>query len=230
MRGGDMLWPEIERAIEAASAHAAVVSPESLQSDWVCKELSYALRLAARRGREAFPIVPLSLNGTKLGVLKALFGGEVLYIPVSSDPGGVEAAMNAILIALGQRLPADTPSRPQPNPQPLEELVLELSDLKFHDVDGKRRASARARLIYEPATPGQPCVHSVQNRRHIVLKSNAGNVRLEQHRYPEEALQAYAEARERFTELGEPGTLACLWHQTGMAYHRASEPEAAEDA
>ena len=28
-----------------------------------------------------------------------------------------------------------------------------------------RRASARARLVYEPATPGQPDVHSAQNWR-----------------------------------------------------------------
>ena len=47
---------------------------------------------------------------------------------------------------------------PQPQAEPLEELVLELTDLKIQEQDGKRRASARARLVYEP--PGQPHVHS----------------------------------------------------------------------
>jgi tetratricopeptide (TPR) repeat protein len=167
LRGGSALWPEIQEAIEAASAYAVVVSPEALQSRWVVKELRYALSLASRRGRDKFPIVPLSLNGTKLGVLEEFFGEEPLYIPVSSDAGGVETAMNKILVALGQRLPADIPSGARPKAQPLEELVLELTDLRFHEEDGKRRASARARLVYEPATPGQPYVHSAQTWRLI---------------------------------------------------------------
>ena len=75
--------------------------------------------------------------------------------------------MNAILVALGKRLPAYTPSTPQPKAEPLEELVLELTDLNFHEQDGVRRASARARLVYEPATPGQPHVHSAQTWRLI---------------------------------------------------------------
>src|SRR5262249_52961354 len=54
-------------------------------------------------------------------------------------------------------------------------------------------------------------------------------VRLQQQRYPE-ALAAYAEARERFTQLDEPRTVAVFWHQTGIAYQLAGQPEAAEDA
>jgi tetratricopeptide (TPR) repeat protein len=165
LRGGDPLWPEIQKAIEAASAYAIVVSPAALQSDWVGKELRHALAVRDQRGKDKFPVIPLSLNGTKLGVLKEFFGEEPLYIPVSSDAGGVEAAMNALLIAVGKRLPADVAVAEQPKAEPLEELVLELTDLKFHEQEGMRRASARARLVYEPATPGQPEVHSTQNWR-----------------------------------------------------------------
>jgi tetratricopeptide (TPR) repeat protein len=50
--------------------------------------------------------------------------------------------------------------RAQPKAEPLEELVLELTDLKFHEQDGVRRASGRARLVYEPAAHGEPHVHS----------------------------------------------------------------------
>jgi hypothetical protein len=50
-----------------------------------------------------------------------------------------------------------------PKAEPLEELVIELTDLKIHEADGVRRASARARLVYEPATPGQEDVHSVKS-------------------------------------------------------------------
>jgi hypothetical protein len=162
LRGGDLLWPEIQKAIEEASAYAVVVSPDGLQSKWVGKELRYALEIQKQRGREDYPVLPLSLDGTKLGVLEEFFADEVAYVSVSSAAGGVEAAMNAILVALGKRLPVDVPAAPQPPAQPLKELVLELSDLTFHEKDGVRRAAGRARLVHEPATPGQPHVHGAQ--------------------------------------------------------------------
>lgn len=147
------MWPEIQQAIEGASAYTIVVSPESLQSRWVGKELRHALDVQTRRGKDQYPVIPLSLNGTRLGVLEEVFGEEPIYIPVSSVAGGVEAALDAILAALGARLPADIASTPQPQAEPLEELVLDLTDLKFHEEGGVRRASARAKLVYHPAQP-----------------------------------------------------------------------------
>ncbi len=167
LRGGDPLWLEIKKAIDAASAYAIVVSTDALQSKWVGKELRHALLVQEQRGKDQFPVIPLSLNGTKLGVLEEFFGEEPVYIPVSSDAGGVEAAMNAILVALGKRLPADVAPTPQPKAELLEELVLELTDLEFQEKDGVRRASARARLVYEPATSGQPDVFSAQPWRFV---------------------------------------------------------------
>ena len=165
LRGGDPLWSAIQKAIEEASAFAVVISTDALQSKWVGKELRHALTVQAQRGRENFPVIPLSLNGTKLGVLEEFFGEEPTYIPISSDAGGVEASLHAILVALGQRLPADVPATPQPPAEPLEELVLELSDLRFYDEGGVHRASARARLVYEPATPNQREVVSARSWR-----------------------------------------------------------------
>lgn len=165
LRGGDPLWPEIQKAIEDSSAVAVVVSPNSLQAKWVGKELRHALDVQKRRGRDQFPVFALSLDGTKLGVLEELFGHEPVYIPVSSAAGGVEAVMNPILVAMGKRLPAEVAVPPQPTDEPLEELVLELTDLKFHEENGVRRPSARARLVYEPSTPGQREVVSAQSWR-----------------------------------------------------------------
>lgn len=165
LRGGDLLWLEVQRAIEEASAYAVVVSTDGLQSSWVGKELRLALKLREKRGKDKYRVIPLSLNGTKLGVMEEFFGEEPAYIPVSSDAGGIEAAMNMLLAALGRRLLADVPQTPQPKAEPLEELVLELTDLKFQEQDSIRRATARARLVYEPATLGQPHVHSAQNWR-----------------------------------------------------------------
>jgi tetratricopeptide (TPR) repeat protein len=167
LRAGAPLWPDIQKAIEDSSAVAVVVSPNSLQAKWVGKELRHALDVQKQRGRDRFPVFLLSLDGTKLGVLEDYFEDEPLYIPVSSAAGGVEAAMNPILVAIGKRLPAEVSVPPQPTAEPLEELVLELTDLKFHEEDGVRRPSARARLVYEPSASGQREVASAQSWRLI---------------------------------------------------------------
>jgi tetratricopeptide (TPR) repeat protein len=67
------------------------------------------------------------------------------------------------------------------------------------------------------------------DRQVAAVKAQLGTVRMLQHRYAE-ALAAYEEARERFMKLDEPGSVAVSWHQTGMAYQEAGQPEAAEDA
>ncbi len=167
LRGGDPLWSAIQQAIEEASAYAVVVSTDALQSKWVGKELKHALEVQKERGSDKYPVIPLSLDETKLGVLEEFFDEEPLYVSATSDPGGIEAAMNVLLIALGLRLGADVPPTPQPEAEPLEELVLELTDLKFQEEEGVRRASARARLVHEPATSGQPEVTSEQSWRFV---------------------------------------------------------------
>jgi tetratricopeptide (TPR) repeat protein len=167
LKGGDPLWSEITAAIEAAAGLAVLVSPASLQSRWVGKEVQYGIQIQGQRGRDQFPIIPLSLNGTRLGVLEGLFEEEPTYIPVSSAPGGATAALHDILVALGLRLPTERPPLAQPRPEPVAELVLELRDLGFQEQDGVRRPAARARLIYEPASAGQPEVVSNQSWRLI---------------------------------------------------------------
>src|SRR5262249_51345325 len=99
--------------------------------------------------------------------LKRFFGEEPVYIPISSESGAIDAALNAILVALGKRSPAEVPNAPQPKAEPLEELVLELIDLKFYEQDGVRRSSARARLVYEPAASSKEDVHSKESWRFV---------------------------------------------------------------
>ena len=75
LRGGDLLWPVIQQAIDEASAYAVLVSTDGLQSKWVGKELRYALEVQKQRGKDQYPVIPLSLNGTQLGVLEEFFDG-----------------------------------------------------------------------------------------------------------------------------------------------------------
>jgi tetratricopeptide (TPR) repeat protein len=167
LRGGVLLWLKIKRAIKKAEAFAVVVSAEALQSKWVGKELRHALEVQKARGKDKYPVIPLSLDDTKLGVLGEYFDEEPVHIPVSSGAGGVEAALDAILVAMGKRLPSERGTAAQPKPEPLEELVLHLTDPKIFEQDGVRRASARASFRYEPASPGQPSVESTHAWRLI---------------------------------------------------------------
>jgi putative ribosome biogenesis GTPase RsgA len=66
-------------------------------------------------------VIPLSLNGTRLGGLEFFFEEEPAYIPMSSGAGGATAAIHDILVAIGLRLPTDRPSMAQPQPEPVSE-------------------------------------------------------------------------------------------------------------
>src|SRR3954470_16262690 len=122
LSGGDAFWSEIQQAIEGSSAYIVVVSSDALQSEWVAKEVGHAVEVHKKRGRDEFPVIPISLNGTALGELAKLFAEEPKYIPISSAAGGIEAALDPILVALGKRWAADVPVAPQPKAAPLEEL------------------------------------------------------------------------------------------------------------
>ena len=65
------------------------------------------------------------------------------------------------------RLPAGVASATQPVAEPLEELVLELTDLGFQEDTDLPRVTARARLVYHPAAPGDPEVASVGSWRFV---------------------------------------------------------------
>jgi tetratricopeptide (TPR) repeat protein len=62
-----------------------------------------------------------------------------------------------------------------------------------------------------------------------VGKFQLGKVRHLQQRYAE-ALVAYQQARDTFSCLNEPGSVASAWHQVGMVHQQARQPVAAEEA
>lgn len=148
MRGGDKLEKKIIDAIDTARAFIVVLSPKTINSKWVRKEIKYALEV--RKQREKFPIIPVMLEGFEEDALDLYFEEQPVALEVKMGRGGVNAAMPHILVALGLREPSDIQSMTAPETIPAAELVLTLSRPGFVEIDGKRRARAEARLTYSP--------------------------------------------------------------------------------
>ncbi len=155
LRGGDPLWTEIQKAIAEAESFAFVVTPNAHGSKWVGKELKHALTLREERGA-SYRVIALVVGDTKLGVFESFFDEEPIFVPISSAAGGIGEAIDPLLVALGRRLPHDPVPEPLPPAAPLEDLILELSQLRIVEHGGKHRAAARAKLTYEPASGSRP--------------------------------------------------------------------------
>ncbi|MEA2604902.1 MAG: hypothetical protein QOF89_5894 [Acidobacteriota bacterium] len=160
LRGGDKLAPEIETAIEQAEHVLVVISPSTVNSPWVRREIKKALAVEQSRKADGYRVIPLLLPGITPGALGTWFDEEPLAVPIEVGPGGLNAALPALLAAVGKRLPTDHQPFEQPEAKPVEELVLALADPKIETHEGKRRATATATLIYEPAQPGARRVES----------------------------------------------------------------------
>ena len=143
LAGGDKLKPAIRKAIEEASHFLAILSLHAINSAWVFKEIKYALKLRKK-------VIPVLLPGIEPSGLHLWFGEEPVGVKLIVGPGGVTAALAELLAALGEELPEDGAPPVEPPPNPIAELVLELSDPAIDLADGKRRATATAILKYCP--------------------------------------------------------------------------------
>src|SRR5262245_40400140 len=160
LRGGAKLAPEIEQAIETARQTIVVLSPNTINSPWVRKEIQQALAVEKRRGSEGYRVIPLLLPGVEPSAVALWFDGEHVGVKVELKAGSVSEAWPQILAALGERLPDDYQPQQIAPQKPVEELLVKLSDPKVETIDGKRRASATATLVYEPADAAARAVES----------------------------------------------------------------------
>lgn len=154
LRGSDELWPELAKAIASARSFIVVFSTASFASGWVQRELQYALEIEKAKRDDGFRVIPLLLDDFPKGNLNWVFKEERIFINVRSQAGGVSESLQKILEALGEQLPTETQPPKPPSVQPVEELILKLTDPQIHEQGGKRRATATAELCYEPATAG----------------------------------------------------------------------------
>lgn len=160
LRGGDKLAVEINSAIENARHVIVVLSPNTVNSPWVRKEISKALAIEKARQAQGFRVIPLMLPGIEPAALTLWFEEEPLGIKVQLTVGGIAEALPQILAALGERVPDDYQPTKKIDAAPVEELVLKLLDPKIQTLDGKLRATATATLVYEPADKASRAVES----------------------------------------------------------------------
>jgi tetratricopeptide (TPR) repeat protein len=163
LRGGNKLAPAINQAIEQARQTIVVISPNTVNSPWVRKEINYALEIEAQKQDAGYRVIPLLLPGIEPAALDLWFDEEPVGLKVQLTAAnlmeGLMEALPAILAALGERAPDDPQAAEETAAIPVAELALKLSDAKVETADGKTRAQAMATLIYEPAD-GAPAIES----------------------------------------------------------------------
>jgi tetratricopeptide (TPR) repeat protein len=156
---GDELNPKVKQGIEEAQAFILVISQNAFNSPWVLKETKHALKIKKKRSDD-YRIIPLLLEGVEPAALQLYFKEVPLGLKVEVGPGGISEAMPRILAGLGKRLPEDAQPMLRPMAEPIEELLLELTDPCMVEKDGLRRAQATARLTYFPSEEGKREVSS----------------------------------------------------------------------
>lgn len=145
LHGGNKLEPEIQQAILDSSHVLVVLSPRTINSPWVHKEIRFA-------EANDHDVIPLMLPGIEPSALSMWFDEEPVGLKVELSPGKLNEAMSGILAALGQRLPDDPVIDIEVEQQPVVELLLSLSEPTLvHDEDDVEQLSARAELTYIPA-------------------------------------------------------------------------------
>ncbi len=143
--GGDPIVSGLQQAIEACSHFLVLLTRDSLNSEWVEKEVG----IAKAAGRK---LIPLVRSGVGHVEVRRLLGQDTVLIPLGDGPAAASEALPKILEALGMQLPTETIHRVQSQMAPVADLVLELTHPAMAGAEsGKPRASAEAKLIYIPA-------------------------------------------------------------------------------
>jgi hypothetical protein len=113
LRLGDSL-DALRDAIQGADAFVLYLTPKSIGSEWVQREVAWALE--AHRLDPSYRLLPI-LRGLDRPALKLLVGAAEVVSIVLGDEEAIETAVPAILQALGLA-PQNATARPDPEPAP----------------------------------------------------------------------------------------------------------------
>ena len=219
----------LERVGQARDAAVAMLGETWNHAVFMAHQTRIEQQLASGRLREA-------LDGAKALLERARAAGETAYASADYDlaiacfrlarvfttVGGAEHAL-LLLQEASERFEAVERDRPGRGAERMASVCLAQRGDCLRELGRLDDAAA----AYQEGIRHAERLGDV--RQVAAVKANLGWVRMGQRRY-QEALQAYEETRERFTRLDEPGSVAVSWHQTGVVYQEAGQPEAAEDA
>ena len=145
---GDAIDSNTASAIESAQHFVVVLGPQAASSPCVRKEIRHAL--AVRETREDFKIIPILLDPIEPGILPLFFGDKPVALSYATRPGAVSEILPDLLAALGLTAPVDGEGAVELAAKPVADLILELQDPRLDTSGGKLRATATAKLVYEP--------------------------------------------------------------------------------
>ena len=145
LMAGDNLSDKIEKAISDARYFIVVVSLDSLESDWVQREVKLALAQKELRGDD-FSVIPVVLSGVGKNMLRLLIPSEIKAVFVQEAATGLDDAMPEIFTALHMQSVAKTDRAVEVVAEPIEELVLKLSNPHITEQEGVHRVCALAEL------------------------------------------------------------------------------------
>ena len=149
---GNQLDSEIQQAIQAAQYFIVVLSPQTINSVWVKKEIEYAEEVA--KNNADYKIIPMMLDGIEPAALNMWFKQEPLGIKIQLKVGELQQKIPDILAALGRRLPTPSQGEKIIQNKPLAELLLKLSRPVMEKQDnGLEQWQSEAQLIYTPSDP-----------------------------------------------------------------------------
>jgi hypothetical protein len=149
---GDDLALELKEKVQGAQAFVVVLSPASVSSPWVYREIEWALAAEDRAAETggAYRFLPVFTGGIRHGWLHWLKRPDLLGI----DANGRDLFDIAVDIAqaLGA-LPADArPASPLAPLPPSGELELDFFDLTYEEKDARERVRGRVRIAYTPSS------------------------------------------------------------------------------
>ena len=150
LTAGDDLVDKIGAAITHAQHFIVVVSLAAMASKWVKREIRLALKQVRQRN-DGFRVIPLVLPDVDEGHLDLLFGDELKAVFVKDTATGFDDAMQEVFAALGMQLPNRPNSGESVTVNPIEELVLELTNPCIKIKNNQRLLKAQALLRYLPA-------------------------------------------------------------------------------
>jgi|GEM_PF-194705 len=153
LRGSAVLTSEVQYAIKLARQVIVVLSKNAIDSSWMRAEMQLAQEAERLRQHEGYRIVPLLLPGIDAAAASLWFDKDPIVIPIRATPQNLTETLPTLLAALGERLPADLQLLRTIAAEPVEELLLRLTDSQIRRTGGTLRFTATATLTYLPAYP-----------------------------------------------------------------------------